>query len=125
MQRVCFLGRVRPERVEEYRARHAAVWPEMLEALRDSGWRSYSLYLTDDGLLIGHLETPDYTAAQEAMARTEVNERWQSEMEQFFLGGGHPDRGFAVVPEIFNLEDQLRRNSLPTAGSPTIEGARP
>ncbi|MFD7943699.1 L-rhamnose mutarotase, partial [Streptomyces sp. NPDC059744] len=28
MQRVCFLLKVRQERLEEYRERHAAVWPE-------------------------------------------------------------------------------------------------
>jgi len=32
MERVCFVGRVRPERLEEYRERHEHVWPEMPEA---------------------------------------------------------------------------------------------
>jgi BNR repeat-containing family member/L-rhamnose mutarotase len=41
MQRVCFLLKVRAERIEEYRERHAAVWPEMLDALRASGWHHY------------------------------------------------------------------------------------
>ena len=35
MQRVCFLLQVRPERLEEYKAKHESVWPEMLEALRE------------------------------------------------------------------------------------------
>ncbi len=34
--RVCFLLKVRAERLEEYRERHADVWPEMLEALRET-----------------------------------------------------------------------------------------
>ena len=45
MERVCFLLRVRPERLDEYKARHREVWPEMLDALRESGWRNYSLFL--------------------------------------------------------------------------------
>ena len=49
MARVCFVSKVRPDRLDEYRARHAAVWPEMLEALRDCGWRDYHLFLRDDG----------------------------------------------------------------------------
>ncbi len=28
-RRICFLLRVRPERAQEYRERHGAVWPEM------------------------------------------------------------------------------------------------
>ncbi len=45
MERVCFLGRVRAERLAEYRERHERVWPEMLEALREAGWSNYSLFL--------------------------------------------------------------------------------
>ena len=115
--RVCFVSRVRPDRLAEYRERHAAVWPEMLEALRDSGWRDYSLYLSSDGLLVGHLHTEDYAAAQEAMARTAVNARWQAEMAEYFVDDGNPDEGFTVLEEVFHLEDQLRANGLPTTPS--------
>ena len=38
MERVCFLLRVKPERLDEYRARHREVWDSMLTALRDNGW---------------------------------------------------------------------------------------
>jgi L-rhamnose mutarotase len=109
-RRYCFLLRVRPERMEEYRRRHAAVWPEMLQALADTGWRNYSLFLADDGLLVGYVEADDLRASQAAMARTEVNARWQAEMAPFFtdLDGRRPDEGFVLLDEIFNLEDQLR-----------------
>jgi L-rhamnose mutarotase len=84
MERVCFTLRVRPERMDEYRARHRAVWPEMLDALRAAGWRSYSLFLRPDGLLVGYFETEDYEAARAAMEATDVNARWQAEMAPFF-----------------------------------------
>ena len=67
MERVCFLLRVRPDRLDEYRERHRAVWPEMRDALSATGWRNYSLFLRDDGLLVGYLETDDFAAAQRAM----------------------------------------------------------
>ena len=63
VERVCFLLRVRPDRLEEYKARHRAVWPEMLDALRATGWGNYSLFLAEDGLLVGYLETEDFAAA--------------------------------------------------------------
>ena len=84
MERVCFLLRVRPERLEEYRARHRAVWPEMLDALRATGWGNYSLFLDDDGLLVGYVETEDFAAAVAGMEATDVNARWQAEMAEFF-----------------------------------------
>ncbi|GAA3041133.1 L-rhamnose mutarotase [Streptosporangium longisporum] len=104
MQRVCFLLKVRPERLEEYRERHRAVWPEMLEALRATGWRNYSLFLREDGLLVGYLETEDFEAARAAMAATEVNARWQAEMAPFFESlDGRPDEGMVSLEEVFHL----------------------
>ena len=106
MERVCFLGRVRAERLAEYRERHERVWPEMRAALRATGWGNYSLFLTEDGLLVGYLETEDYAAALDAMARTEINARWQEEMAPYFTGldGRLPDQGFRRIDEIFHLD---------------------
>jgi L-rhamnose mutarotase len=110
MNRYCFLLQVRAERLDEYRERHAQVWPEMLRALHATGWRNYSLFVRDDGLLVGYVECEDLGAAREAMERTEVNARWQAQMAEFFtgLGGRRPDEGFLELDEVFNLEDQLR-----------------
>lgn len=114
MTRVCFVSRVNPDRLDEYRARHASVWPQMLEALRDTGWRDYHLFLSPDGLLVGQLETDDYAAAQARMAATEVNARWQARMADLFVGDGNPDEGFVLLDEIFHLEGQLAATGLPT-----------
>jgi L-rhamnose mutarotase len=104
VERVCFVARVRPDRITEYRARHAAVWPEMLAALGGAGWGNYSIFLAEDGLLVGYLETDDYQAALEAMAGTAVNARWQAEMSEFFVADGPPDRSFLRLQEIFHLD---------------------
>jgi L-rhamnose mutarotase len=107
-QRVCFQLQVKPERIEEYTRRHAAVWPEMLAALKSSGWHNYSLFLRPDGLLIGYFETDSLPEAQARMAATDVNARWQEQMSGFFEDlDGAPDEGFLQLTEIFNLEDQL------------------
>ena len=68
MQRVCFVLQVKPERLEEYKERHRSVWPEMQAALRETGWGNYSLFLRDDGLLVGYLETEDFERARAGMA---------------------------------------------------------
>jgi len=109
MNRYCFLARVKPELLDEYRARHRQVWPEMLAALAASGWHNYSLFAAGDGLLIGYVEADDLAAAQEAMAATEVNARWQAEMSRYFTGldGRRPDEGFLLLDEVFNLDEQL------------------
>jgi L-rhamnose mutarotase len=121
-QRVCFQLQVKPGLIEEYTRRHAAVWPEMLAALKGSGWHNYSLFLRPDGLLIGYFETDSLPEAQARMAATEINARWQAQMSGFFENlDGAPDEGFLQLTEIFNLEDQLA-DAVPGPASPTSKG---
>jgi L-rhamnose mutarotase len=104
-KRVCFVLKVKKDRLAEYKARHQAVWPEMLQALHKAGWNNYSLFLRDDGLLVGYLETPDFEHAMQDMAGTEINRRWQTEMADFFEGvpGRKADEQMEPIPEVFHL----------------------
>lgn len=106
MERVGFILKVKADRLAEYKARHQHVWPEMLTALQKTGWRNYSLFLRDDGLLFGYLETDDFNAAIAGMSKTDVNQRWQTEMAPFFEGiAGRPaDEGLIRLEEVFHLD---------------------
>lgn len=105
VQRVCFTLQIDRARLHEYRARHEAVWPELRAALSEAGWQNYSLFLRDDGLVIGYLECEDFEAAVSAMQSKPVNERWQAEMREFFvdLSGAAPDTAARPLPEVFHL----------------------
>jgi L-rhamnose mutarotase len=105
MKRICFVLQVKPDRLDEYKRRHRSVWPEMLEALRETGWNNYSLFLREDGLLVGYLETEDFERARAGMASRAVNDHWQSEMKDFFVQprGLTPDRAMQPLEEIFHL----------------------
>lgn len=106
MERVCFLLKVRQDRLEEYKRRHEAVWSDMLQALRETGWSNYSLFLRPDGLLVGYLESPDFEQALRGMSNQAVNARWQREMAPYFeeLEGRRPDEGLLRLEEIFHLD---------------------
>lgn len=97
---------MKPDRLDEYKSRHGEVWPDMLVALRETGWTNYSLFLRDDGLLVGYFETPDLEAALAGMEAREVNARWQAEMADFFegLNDRRPDEGFLRLEEVFHLD---------------------
>jgi L-rhamnose mutarotase len=75
VERVCFLGRVKPDRLAEYRTRHEQVWPDMLAAL-------------------------DRMAATEVNARWQ-----RDMAPYFTdLDGLPPDQGFKRVDEIFHVD---------------------
>ena len=107
MKRIGFLLKVKEDRIEEYKARHQNVWPEMQEALRRTGWHNYSLFLAKDGLLFGYFETPvDLQTAVDGMSKEEVNARWQEWMVPFFenIEGQHADEGLVELEQVFFLE---------------------
>jgi L-rhamnose mutarotase len=106
MRRVCFVLQIRPERLAEYKERHKNVWPEMQQALRETGWGNYSLFLRPDGMLVGYVETGDFQRALAGMAAREVNARWQKEMTEFFMNppGVAPDQAMSPLEEVFHLD---------------------
>ena len=112
MERVCFQLQVKLDRLVEYRERHAAVWPDMLQAIADSGRHNYSLFLRDDGLLIGYYETESDTESQAALEADPRTSAWEAEMADFFVAlDGRPDQNSLRLPEIFNLEQQLAKDN--------------
>lgn len=105
MNRICFTLRVKPASIAEYKEHHREVWPEMRAALTRRGWHNYSLFLSDDGLLVGYFETPGtFDEALAAMADEPINEAWQSIMAPFFDGeGGAADQMMTELDTVFYL----------------------
>jgi len=104
MERVGFTMRLLPGQEAEYRRRHAAVWPEMLDALRAAGARNYSIFIHGAEVL-AYLEVDDFAAFRASMAATEINDRWQAEMASLIDPLTDPETGFHQrLEEVFHLE---------------------
>ena len=107
MQRVGFLIRVKPEKIEEYRHHHNPIWPELATALKQAGMRNYSLWLLPDGTEFGYLECDDWAATCAILAKSDVHTRWQAFMKDFLLinadaaNGGQPVQ---MMEQVFMLE---------------------
>ena len=103
MERTGFLLKVRPDKIEEYKRHHEAVWPEMLDALRRNGWRNYSLFMTDDGTLFGYVEAEEsFQGCLDGMKDEEANLRWQEFMAPYFEDLlGRPDQSMAQLQQVF------------------------
>jgi L-rhamnose mutarotase len=105
MKRVGFQFKVRQDRLAEYKEQHKHVWPEMLDALRETGWHNYSLFIRADGLIFGYFETEEsLTAAQAKMAEKEINTRWQEFMSPYMDTNARPDETFVELEEYFHLD---------------------
>jgi len=106
MKRIGFLMKVKADMLDEYARHHAAVWEEMLDALRRHGWHNYSLFAREDGLIFGYFETPDdFQTALKAMATEEINGKWQDFMKPYFESiSGRPDESMLELREVFHLD---------------------
>ena len=104
MERVGFTMRLLPGREAEYRQWHAAVWPEMLDALKAAGARDYSIFIHGDDLF-AYLEVDDFAAFRASMAAQPVNDRWQAKMAELIDPLTDPATGFHQrLEEVFHLD---------------------
>ena len=106
MKRYSFVLKVKKERIAEYKETHREVWPEMLEALKRNGIHNHSLFLREDGLLFGYMETSvEPRAAMAGMHEEAINVRWQQYMAPFFesVSGERPDDMLVEIEEVFHM----------------------
>ena len=77
MKRYGMVIGVRPEKLEEYKRLHAAVWPGVLKTIAECNIRNYSIYLKDD-MLFGYFEYhgENFTADMAKMAADPLTQEW-------------------------------------------------
>lgn len=105
MQRIAFRLRVREDKLEEYKAHHQAVWPELLADMHAAGYRNYSIF-ADGPELFGYLECEDWEAAQRALASSDANRLWQEFMSGYLATPVDPDDdgSLNLLEPVFHME---------------------
>lgn len=104
MERIAFVMRTKAGQEAEYRRRHEAVWPEMLQALKDAGCSNYSIYMKGRDLF-AYMEVDDFERFKRQMAANPDAERWETQMAPIMERAIQPDTGFhEVLPEVFHID---------------------
>jgi len=79
VQRMGMMIGIVPEKIAEYKALHAAVWPAVLARLAEANVRNYTIFLREpENLLFGYFEYhgTDYAADMARMATDPVTQEW-------------------------------------------------
>ncbi len=79
MQRMGMVIGLKPEKVEEYKRLHAAVWPGVLRMITECNIRNYTIFLKEpENLLFGYWEYhgEDFAADAAKMAADPETQRW-------------------------------------------------
>src|SRR3954470_18409416 len=118
MPQYAWVLEVRPGYEEEYRRRHDAIWPEMVDALRKAGIRNYSIFR--HGLtLFGYFETDDLDATIAALKDDPVNARWSEWMAPIMRIEIDTQRGFPfLLPLQWHMDGGWAAPRMPLSSSP-------
>lgn len=96
VMKVAFKLRLKPGMAAEYEKRHAAIWPELSQAIRNAGIGDYTIFLdaeTNTLISVQKLQ-PGNTAAE--LRKTEILQRWWAYMAP--LMEVNPDNSPVRVP---------------------------
>ena len=85
-KRFCQRALLKPERIEEYRRLHAAVWPEVLKTIVDCNLTNYSISIMGD-MVVAYFEYTgdDYEADMRKMAADPVTVEWWKHTKPCFV----------------------------------------
>ena len=107
MQRFGMVIKVRPEKLEEYKRLHAAVWPDVLRMISECSIRNYSIHHKDD-LLFSYFEYhgDDFEADMAKMAADPATQRWWDVCKPLLTPLPTRAEGefWATMEEVFHLE---------------------
>lgn len=98
---------VKPEAIEEYERLHASAWPAVLEQIRRSNIRNYSIYRHGEQLF-AYFEYvgDDFEADMDAMAADPETQRWWTLTDAMQEPAPDRDPGswWKTLPEVFHTD---------------------
>lgn len=100
---------LKPEVTEEYKRLHVKIWPEIEQAIRESGITNYSIYLKD-GVMFAYYEYtgPDdeYEARMEKLANAPRMQEWWGVTKAMQIPVANRKEGewWADMEEVFHQE---------------------
>jgi len=107
MQRFGQLIRIHPDRLDEYKRYHSAVWPQVLKTIADCHIRNYSIF-HKDGQLFAYFEYhgADFAADMAKMAADPTTQKWWAIMQpiQVPLDTRAPGEWWASMEEVFHTD---------------------
>jgi L-rhamnose mutarotase len=109
MQRMGMMIGLKPEKVEEYKRLHRAVWPEILSKISECNITNYSIFLKQpENILFGYWEYvgEDFEADMKAMADDPRTQEWWSVCEpcQEPVSTRKQGEWWAMMEQVFHLD---------------------
>ena len=104
MKRQAFKMYLKPGYKEEYKRRHANLFPELKALLTESGVRNYSIYLDEDtNILYAYQELEGEGGSQE-LSDTDICKKWWAYMADIMETNPDNSPVSIPLPEMFHMD---------------------
>lgn len=108
MKRFGMFVKLKKDKIKEYKKLHSAVWPEVLDKLKQCNFRNYSIYNKDRNLFAYFEYTgSDYNADIEKLLSDPICAKWEKMCDECFEPGktvGKSKELWVEMEEIFHLD---------------------
>jgi L-rhamnose mutarotase len=104
MATVAFKMKLNPGMKDEYKKRHAELWPELKSLLKANGISDYSIFLDEETDILFAIQKQDGNASSQDLGSTDIVKKWWAFMADVMET--NPDNSPVSIPlqEMFYME---------------------
>jgi L-rhamnose mutarotase len=98
-----YIGRIRMGREREYIEVHRAVWPALIDAMKNAGVDRESCFVLGNYIFV-YVEAADIDATMETLARNPISQKWETFIESLVeCPIENRSEFFAEMNEVFRM----------------------
>lgn len=103
-KRIGFKMKLNPGQVEEYKKRHANLWPELRKLLKESGVSEYSIFFDEETNILFAFQKQAGEQGSQDLGRTEIVRKWWKYMADIMQTNPDNSPVTITLDEVFFME---------------------
>ncbi|MBN2657143.1 MAG: L-rhamnose mutarotase [Spirochaetales bacterium] len=104
MKRVAFRMKLKPGFEEEYRKRHDAIWPELIDLLKRQGVGDYSIFWDEETNILFGVQKVSGEGGSQDLGSNPIVQKWWDYMADIMEVNADNSPVTIPLKEVFHLE---------------------
>lgn len=104
MERMAFKMHLNEGQKEEYKKRHAEIWPELKLLLKESGISEYSIFLDEETNTLFAFQKVSGEGGSQDLGKTEIVQKWWKYMADIMKTNPDNSPVSVELEEVFYME---------------------
>lgn len=104
MKRLAFKMYLYEGQKEEYKKRHAEIWPELKKLLKDAGVSEYSIFLDEETNILFAFQKVSGEGGSQDLGQTEIVQKWWASLVNIMKTNPDNSPVSVSLEEVFYME---------------------